>query len=103
MNTIFLFDEYPRRCVNQIARWKEQSKDLVSNKELSHTRTHEYGSFIMEAMETDIPIKIGASVMNDGLITNLPYNCAVEVSCLVDRTGNSAYYCRRSSGTAGGP
>jgi alpha-galactosidase len=80
-------DEYPRRCVKQIANWKKQSKEMLGNKELSHTRTHEYGSYIMEAMETNNPIKIGGNVMNDGLITNLPENCSVEVPCLVDRSG----------------
>lgn len=80
-------DEYPRRCVNQIAGWKKQSKEIVGNKELTHSRSHEYGSYIMEAMETGNPITIGGNVMNDGLITNLPYNCAVEVPCLVDRSG----------------
>ena len=37
-----------------------------------HTRTHEYGSYIMEAMETDVPFKLGGNVPNTGLITNLP-------------------------------
>ena len=80
-------DEYPRRCINQIAKWKEQSKEMIGNKELSHERTHEYGSYIMEAMETNKPIKIGGNVMNDGLITNLPDICCVEVPCLVDKSG----------------
>lgn len=80
-------DEYPRRCIGQIAGWKKQSKEMVGNKDLKHKRSHEYGSFIMEAMETNNPIKIGGNVLNDGLITNLPFNCSVEVPCLVDRSG----------------
>jgi alpha-galactosidase len=80
-------DEYPRRCVAQIQSWKLQARDLVHNKNLSHQRTHEYGSYIMEAMETDVPFRIGGNVMNTGLITNLPAKAAVEVSCLVDRNG----------------
>jgi alpha-galactosidase len=80
-------DEYPRRCVNQIAGWKKQSAELVKNPKLEHKRGHEFGSYIMEAMETGKPIRIHGSVMNTGLITNLPSKACVEVPCLVDRNG----------------
>lgn len=81
-------DEYPRRCINQIARWKKQREEIVKNPTLSHHRSHEYGSFIIEAMETDNPIRIHGNILNKGnLITNLPTNCSVEVACLVDRNG----------------
>ncbi len=85
-------DEYPRRCVNQISEWKAQSQNLVHNQNLTHTRTHEYGSYIMEAMETDIPYRIGGNVQNNGLITNLPFESIVEVPCLVDRNGVQGCY-----------
>jgi alpha-galactosidase len=85
-------DEYPRRCVRQIADWKERSKELVANPNLTHSRTHEYGSYIMEAMETDVPFRIGGNVMNTGLITNLPSKAVVEVACLVDRNGVQGTY-----------
>lgn len=80
-------DEYPRRCVNQIKWWKHQREELVNNKQLSHKRGHEYGSYIMEAMETDVPTRIGGNVLNTGLITNLPSKAVVELACLVDRNG----------------
>jgi len=80
-------DEYPRRCINQIEGWKKQRDQLVKDPNLSHQRSHEYGSYIMEAMETDTPIRIHGNIMNDGLITNLPRNCSVEVASLVDRNG----------------
>jgi alpha-galactosidase len=80
-------DEYPRRCVAQIEGWKKLAKDLVGNKDLKHTRTHEYGSYIMEAMETGVPFRIGGNVLNTGLLTNLPAKAVVEVPCLVDRNG----------------
>lgn len=80
-------DEYPRRCVSQIKGWKQQRNELVKNKQLTHQRSHEYGSLIMDAMETDTPARIGGNVMNTGLITNLPPNACVEVPCLVDRNG----------------
>ena len=50
-------------------------------------RTHEYCSFIIHAMESNIPARINGNVRNDGLITNLPDGCCVEVPCLVDSTG----------------
>ncbi|MEO3148596.1 alpha-glucosidase/alpha-galactosidase, partial [Turicibacter sanguinis] len=59
----------------------------VHDHSLSHTRTHEYASYIMEAMITNKPYKIGANVLNTGLITNLPNDCVVEVPCLVDASG----------------
>ena len=80
-------DEYPRRCENQIRSWKKQSAELVRNPHLTHQRTHEYGSYIMEAMETDVPFRFGGNVMNTGLITNLPAKSCVEVPCIADRNG----------------
>jgi alpha-galactosidase len=85
-------DEYPRRCINQIAGWKKQSQDLVHNKNLTHQRTGEYGSYIMEAIQTNVPYRIGGNVLNTGLITNLPSQAVVEVACLVDRNGVQGCY-----------
>ena len=85
-------DEYPRRCVNQIERWKTMRNELVGNKDLKHERTHEYASYIMEAMETNQPFKIGGNVMNTGLIPNLPTEACVEVPCLVDASGVTPTY-----------
>lgn len=80
-------DEYPRRCIRQIADWKERGHELTKNPLLSHERSREYASYIMEAMETGIPTRIGGNVINNGVITNLPKNACVEVPCLVDRNG----------------
>ncbi|HFK7185386.1 TPA: alpha-glucosidase/alpha-galactosidase [Serratia odorifera] len=80
-------DEYPRRCVEQIAQWEQQKQALTHDSHLSHTRTHEYASYIIEAMETDRPYKIGGNVLNSGVITNLPNEACVEVPCLVDGQG----------------
>jgi len=85
-------DEYPRRCINQISRWKTMREELVNNKHLEHTRSHEYASHMLEAMETDIPFKIGGNVMNTGLITNLPREACVEVPCIVDASGVTPTY-----------
>ncbi|TDQ40337.1 alpha-glucosidase/alpha-galactosidase [Aureibacillus halotolerans] len=86
-------DEYPRRCVNQIAGWEKMREEMVNNKALEHKRTHEYASYILEAMETDVPFKIGGNVLNQGgLISNLPEKAVVEVPCLVDKNGVQPTY-----------
>lgn len=85
-------DEYPRRCINQIQGWKDQRDKLVNDKGLEHCRSHEYASYILEAIETDVPYRIGGNVMNTGLITNLPKEACVEVPCLVDRNGVTPTY-----------
>lgn len=86
-------DEYPRRCVKQIDDWKQMRDDIVNDQNLSHERSHEYGSYIIEAMETNKPFKIGGNVLNTGgLINNLPENAVVEVPCLVDANGVSPTY-----------
>ncbi|WP_145409810.1 alpha-glucosidase/alpha-galactosidase [Paenibacillus xylanexedens] len=85
-------DEYPRRCVNQIEGWKEMREKLFASENIEHTRSREYASHIIEAMETNRPYKIGGNVMNNGLITNLPREACVEVPCLVDGSGISPTY-----------
>lgn len=86
-------DEYPRRCVNQIENWKKMRSDLINDESLLHERTHEYGSYIMEAIETNIPYKIGGNVLNTGgLINNLPEKACVEVPCIVDASGVTPTY-----------
>lgn len=85
-------DEYPRRCINQIADWKSLRESLVNDTKLEHCRSHEYASYILEAIETNHPFKIGGNVMNTGLITNLPKEACVEVPCLVDANGVTPTY-----------
>lgn len=80
-------DEYPRRCVNQIADWKRQKEEIMAGGNATHTRTGEYASYIMEAIVTGKPYKIGGNVLNQGCIENLPYEACVEVPCLVDNYG----------------
>ena len=81
-------DEYPRRCVNQISEWNSLSRQLLEDANLSHTRTREYASYIMESIYTDSPIRIGGNVLNTGhLISDFPEHACVEVPCLVDGAG----------------
>ncbi len=85
-------DEYPRRCVNQIARWKQQKEELMNGGNVQHTRSLEYASHIMEAIWTGVPYKIGGNVINNGCIPNLPADACVEVPCLVDKSGITPTY-----------
>ncbi len=50
-------------------------------------RSLEHCSYIMEALETGKMYRGDFNVMNEGCITNLPYECVVEVPCFVDRNG----------------
>lgn len=81
-------DEYPRRCVNQIAEWKELSRKLLADTELGHTKSREYASRIIEAVWDNKPDQINGNVLNTGhLIEDFPERACVEVPCLVDGTG----------------
>ena len=81
-------DEYPRRCVEQIAGWEKERDELRTQKKLDHERSREYASYIMESVVTGTPYKIGGNVLNTGnLIENLPADACVEVPCLIDGMG----------------
>jgi len=81
-------DEYPRRCIKQIKDWNELSAKLLNDSELSHTRSREYASHIMDAVYTNTPYQIGGNVLNSGhLIEDFPEHACVEVPCLVDGMG----------------
>lgn len=80
-------DEYPRRCIEQIAGWKKLRDEIMAGGEVTHVRTHEYASYIMEALLTGVPYNIGGNVINNGLISNLPDEACVEVKCVVDNSG----------------
>jgi alpha-galactosidase len=79
-------DEYPRRCIKNIEKWDERRKEYI-NGNITHERSKEYASRIMEAIVTDVPYEIGGNVLNTGLITNLPREACVEVPCLVNKQG----------------
>ena len=80
-------DEYPRRCRNAIAHWDEVREEVLADKPLDHKRSGEYASYIMESVETGVPLTFGGNVLNTGLITNLPPSACVEVMCVADRNG----------------
>jgi alpha-galactosidase len=51
------------------------------------TRSVEYCSYILEAVETDKVFRLNGNIRNDGYISNLPAGCCVEVPIFVDSRG----------------
>lgn len=71
-----------------------RQRQFTGEEPIKLTRSWEYGSWIVEAIEKDAPYRIYGNVMNNAhgageLITNLPSDGCVEVSCLADRNGIS--------------
>ena len=76
---------------NHWPAWREQNdrsiqQMLDGSREMPFTRSHEYGSTIVEAMIMGRPTVIYGNVRNTDLIDNLSEGC-VEVACLVDQNG----------------
>lgn len=78
---------YLRECLSRLTETQVEYKALIEGTKDITRRTHEYGSYIIEAMETNRPARINGNVPNYGLIDNLPDGCCVEVPCLVDANG----------------
>ena len=86
-------DEYPRRCVEQIANWKKDYQEMLEKGVREHNRSNEYASHIIESIVTNTPYEIGGNVLNeDRLITNLPKEACIEVPCLVNGMGIKPCY-----------
>lgn len=76
---------------NNWPQWRTGNDDgiramLDGSKDVPLSRSHEYASYIVEAVTFDRPHVIYGNVRNTGLIDNLP-DGSVEVACLVDRNG----------------
>ncbi|MEM6712043.1 MAG: alpha-glucosidase/alpha-galactosidase [Pseudomonadota bacterium] len=80
-------DEYPTRCLEQVADWKAQADAYRSADRIEVSPSHEYAATIMNAIVTDEPAVIYGNVANQGMIPQLPDGCAVEVPCLIDAQG----------------
>ena len=79
---------YLRHCISRSAESRREYQELLDGvRDLPTQRTHEYGSYIIEAIETNRPARVNGNVPNEGLIDNLPQGCCVEVPCLVDGNG----------------
>jgi len=81
-------NEYIRRCVESDRYWKRTRREMLSKRPLGQVeRSHEYCGYILHAHETGEPCLVYGNVPNDGIISNLPQGCCVEVPCYVDRNG----------------
>ncbi len=80
-------DEYPKRCIEQIERWKSEAAAYKAADKIEVKASHEYASSIVNSVWTGEPSVIYGNVRNNGCITSLPENCAAEVPCLVDNNG----------------
>ena len=80
-------DEYPARCVEQVATWEDQYAELQNAPAIAHEVSNEYAATIMDSIVTGTPSVIYGNVANTGLIPQLPQGAAVEVPCLVDGQG----------------
>jgi alpha-galactosidase len=77
---------YLRHCLNRIEKFEREFEEILAEAPATD-RSHEYGSYIIEAVEMDSAICINGNVPNAELIDNLPEGCCVEVPCLVDGNG----------------
>lgn len=69
----------------EFPKWLEEEP----NKYIAENRSEEHGSYIIESLETGRIYRGNFNVMNEGCITNLPYECVVEVPCYADANGIS--------------
>ncbi len=68
-------------------RIDELRRVAESTEPIKLDRGHEYGSYIMNGLESGEAFRFNGTVANDGLITNLPWGCSVEIPCYADRSG----------------
>ena len=80
-------DEYPKRCVEQVAAWERQAEAYRDAETIEVKPSHEYAASIVNSVVTAEPSVIYGNVLNRGLIPQLPEGCAVEVPVLVDANG----------------
>ncbi len=80
-------DEYPKRCVEQIARWTKEAEAYRTAEKIVVKPSREYASSIVNSIWTGEPSVIYGNQRNNGCITSLPNDCAAEVPCLVDDRG----------------
>lgn len=80
-------DEYPKRCIEQMADWSEQAKIYRSAERIDFAKSHEFAAEIMNAMVTNQPYTIDGNLPNRGQAPQLPIGAAVEVPCMVDAGG----------------
>jgi alpha-galactosidase len=66
---------------------EEQRRDAYGDEPLAVKRSHEFCSYILNALETNVPYVFNGNVPNTGLITNLVQGSVVEVPIMTDACG----------------
>lgn len=66
---------------------ENRNKQLSGEDPIKLDRSYEYGAWIIESVEKNVPIVIYGNVANNGCIENLPQDGCVEVACLVNQNG----------------
>ena len=72
---------------------KYNNQDMLAGEPTSlgvhsqNERSVEYGSFIIEAIETGKPFVFNGNIRNNGMITNLPHDCCAEGPIYADANG----------------
>jgi alpha-galactosidase len=79
--------EYLRRSERNLDEYERTRKELDSGEPLELTPTSELASEFIHAHQTGAAREIYLNVRNDGLISNLPGECCVEVPAIVDASG----------------
>ena len=64
-----------------------RSKQITGEEKIDTSRSWEYASYIIEAIETNSPFVFYGTVANTRLIENLPTDGVVEVASVADNTG----------------
>ncbi len=77
---------YYKWC-DYVAKKYENQEILKGLSTQMPTRSIEYGSYIIEAMQLGHPFKLNGNVINEGMVANLPADCCAEGPIQVDRLG----------------
>jgi alpha-galactosidase len=80
-------DNYAMWAVRDKEQDDKLQEQLRTNYKFPVDHSGEFGSIIVHSIETGKPAVIYGDVKNEGLITNLPQGCCVEVPCMVDKEG----------------
>jgi alpha-galactosidase len=83
---IFVGD-YVQRSERNLAEYERARERLANGEPFEIERSLEYASLIVHSMVTGEERVIYGNVQNNGLLPDLPARSAVEVPCVVDRTG----------------
>ncbi|HEY8743547.1 MAG TPA: alpha-galactosidase [Chloroflexota bacterium] len=77
----------PSAQARRAAMWDQARQQIAGQTPIDFSRSREYCSYIIHAIEANAPFRFNGNVPNSGLITNLPPDCSVEVPILVDNMG----------------